>query len=127
MPKRTRTLVLAVLAILAGVLAAIWWTSGPQIIGKLPREDLSAINSLLGVKNHTPQLFMALRHGNSDALADWLWDRRDGRLLRLEVQSPTRVLAFLTSSLPAHGRLLTIDKSDDGWKVSDTNNSVTFR
>jgi hypothetical protein len=69
----------------------------------------------------------AVRQGDRDAVADWLVWHRVGRLLRLEVQNPDRVLAFLAAAEPDRGCLLVLERGSNGWTITETNNSIVFR
>src|SRR5688572_382522 len=100
MLKRRRTFVFCVAAVITAW--SLWvWKSGPQIVGRLPRQDVRSIRSLLD--GDARGLGSALRQRSRDAVADWVVNR--GQLIRLEVQDPNRVLAFFTTSEPPKGRL----------------------
>ncbi|MCI0534067.1 MAG: hypothetical protein L0Z50_02450 [Verrucomicrobiales bacterium] len=123
--KRSRAWITAVIVAMVAGLTFAWLRSGPQIVGQLPRQDMRTIRSLLS-KNGGAGLFAALRRGGSDAVVDWILDRRDGRLVRLQVESTNLVLAFLTAATPSQGRLLIIERATNGWRISETNQSVVF-
>ena len=123
---RKRVLVAGVLLTLAAVFAIGWMKSGPRISGFLPPEDCKMIGTLLK-KNNGTGLGTALLKADVDAIANWILNPSEGRLVRLEVQTTNRVLAFLTGGDSANGRLLIIDRHTDGWQISETNNGVRFR
>ncbi len=110
---------------MAAGLMLLWVSGGPRVVGQLPREDLRTICGMFN-RNTSAGLVTALRRVSSDALADWIADRRDGQLVLVKVQNLDQVLAFVTTSMPGQGRMLTIDRSTNGWKISGTNNSVRF-
>src|SRR5262245_37509043 len=105
MPKRTRALALTFIVTVAVGSGFAWLTSGPKIVGDLPREDIEAILALLGDLKG-PGFFSALRKTDSQALIDRAANGQAGVLVRLEVRSEDRVLAFVTGDVPTRGRLL---------------------
>ena len=125
MLKRLHAVVLCIATLLCAAFVLLWWRSGPKIVGRLPRQDLRAIQSLLEENEGT--LGNALRRRSRDDLADWLLNHRDGQLIRLDVQSSNRVFAFLAAGEAPQGRLLILERSTSGWCVTQTNDSVMFR
>jgi hypothetical protein len=125
MLKRVRAVVLCIATLICTALIFLWWRSGPKIVGRLPRKDVRAIQSLLEKNEGT--LGTAVRRRSSDDLADWLLNHRDGRLIRLDVQSSNRVFAFLAAGEAPQGRLLILERSTNGWYVAQTNDRVIFR
>ncbi|HAB19845.1 MAG TPA: hypothetical protein PLX89_23860 [Verrucomicrobiota bacterium] len=126
MAKRTRLLIGGVIATVAAGVTLIWSSRQPKVVGQLPRDDFRNIRVLLR-DNRQVRPPPTFTKAPTDWLADWIVSRRAGKLVRLEVQNANRVLAFVTTATPSQGRLLVIDRATNGWRISETNNSVMFR
>jgi hypothetical protein len=125
MIKRNR-IVLGAALLATGVVMFTWWRSRLQIIGELPPEELAAIRLLLK-RDDKAELRASIQTRDSDRLGDLIFERRDHRLFRLDVQNTNRVLAFFRTAFPSEGRILVMDRSTNGWRIMDTNNSVEIR
>jgi len=126
MTKRARALSIIVLVTIAVGLTVAGLRSRLHLVGQLSRDDIKSIRSLLS-KNSGSGLQTLLRKPGADALANWIMDWRAGKIVRFEVQNTNRVLVFLTTGDPSRGRMLVIDRLASGWRISETNDSVTFR
>lgn len=118
MRKRSR-IFLAVAIAVAGIALFIWWRSRLQVIGSLPPEEIAAIRSLLRRADRAA-LRESVRTRDSEMLADLIFERRDNRLFRLDVQRTNRVLAFYRTAFPSEGRILVLDRSTNGWWITET-------
>jgi hypothetical protein len=124
MNKRKLKVFGACVLIAAVSLAALLRFSGPQVFGTLPPEELATIRSVLDADTRSA-LQSARAAGGTTGLGEWVFERWDRRLLRL--QSTNRVLDFYRTATPTEGRILVLSRGKDGWRISDTNNSVVIK
>src|SRR5262245_23896000 len=119
MLKSPRDVVLLVVGAIIAAITFAWIRSGPRIVGQLPGEDINAIRSLLNRKQD--DLGSAVRRASSDGIAAWLYNHREGKLIGLEIQGTNRVVAFVETALPPQGRLFVLERSTNGWRITETN------
>jgi hypothetical protein len=124
--RKHNRIFLASAVVVAGIALVVWWRSRLQVIGTLPQVEIAAIRSLLR-RDDRAALRQSVRTRDPEKLANVIFERRDNRLFRLDVQRTNRVLAFYRTAFRSEGRILVLDRSTNGWRITDTNNSVRIQ